>query len=567
MAVLLVITHVPLYSQISYCFCATESGIYAIHEPLNRQEQNRQELRVFNNSFSYIPWFDAATRSYYLFALKDQCYRIGVLDTTGYFNLPDNVNSFRENKTYKYTLQNSIDNDHWFTTILKLNESFVLPVKRNRFSGSTNHSSVTVQGYNFAGTYSQLKISCQFADTIIELEPKSFYEQSIPLKIDTMPTTLTLKCLIGNVGISELNFSTDIDPSHTSARVIASNQLTVQANHKQLYAITRDFRLVPAERTEQRQALYYIIDNGGIKTVLLKDVSAPDTTPVDNLVIYSPVFAGHIDKLLALITLLDPAASLKAVSVDRIFGWYSYGKATPAALKRYLLSVGARNVILVGDACLDQSADNDLIPAFTYNQQKYSSRIETDYPYCYNEYAGEPLFAIGRLPFRHPGELDLYIRKVQAWLHTSGQNFFILDDVGVLSDLRLDNNLITTTAFTYENVKMVNKLKPGLLQYTGHASYIKWSQRLLMDYSQLSSLINDGIYFKLIDLSCWTGTFANPYEDCLSEKLLKNENKGPVVVVASSGYTSINSYYDITNEWVHYFRQKMGIGNKLNEIR
>jgi len=71
--------------------------------------------------------------------------------------------------------------------------------------------------------------------------------------------------------------------------------------------------------------------------------------------------------------------------------------------------------------------------------------------------------------------------------------------------------------------------------------------------------------FILIDLSCWTGTFAYHKRNCFAENLIKMKNKGAVSTISASGYTQINSYNDIT----HFFVKNKGkpIGDILIRMK
>jgi len=120
-----------------------------------------------------------------------------------------------------------------------------------------------------------------------------------------------------------------------------------------------------------------------------------------------------------------------------------------------------------------------------------------------------------------------------------------------------ETNLIVKYLNSESLISFLNEENPRTFQYTGHASYTGWSDHEKVEISNFKSL-NVGNDFLLLDLSCWTGTFAYHKRNCFSENLLGLKDKGAVSIISSSGYTEISNYENITNFFIENKGEKMG---------
>ncbi|KGL59127.1 C25 family cysteine peptidase [Polaribacter sp. Hel1_85] len=295
-----------------------------------------------------------------------------------------------------------------------------------------------------------------------------------------------------------------------------------------------------------------------IEEVNLIDVIYPSYKKVDFLVLYNKEFKNNLKELKLILKRISPNLSFNFIDVQSIYNKYFYSTADSKALKEYLHYIKPKHVLLVGDANIKENKDN-LIPTFYYNQFKGNTRIETDYIYTYKNDPASPIFNISRLPFKTSLELDNYIKKATSFLNTSNKsNYVIYDDISVLNDINKKDK-VTYTSYKKQNAlkKFLsfnfipsyineNKVNMKTFQFTGHASFSGWSDNKKVELPDMEALANNNLFI-LIDLSCWTGTFAYHKRNSFSENLLNLKNKGSVTSLSVSGYSQISNYKHITS--------------------
>jgi hypothetical protein len=75
----------------------------------------------------------------------------------------------------------------------------------------------------------------------------------------------------------------------------------------------------------------------------------------------------------------------------------------------------------------------------------------------------------------------------------------------------------------------------GLLVYTGHSSIHQWGAERFFHLDDVANLSNGARLPVVLQMTCFTGSFAQPFWDTLDEALLRHPNGGAVAVWGATG--------------------------------
>jgi hypothetical protein len=284
---------------------------------------------------------------------------------------------------------------------------------------------------------------------------------------------------------------------------------------------------------------------------------------------------------------IEPLANARAnegftpvtVEARSLYDAFGAGRATPAAIKAFLVEAHARwkikprFLLLVGDADFDVAflSEKETIPAFL-TRTAYNGATATDAPFGDLDDDGTPEIAVGRLPVRTPEDLLVVVRRLVAadsapsGLWRRRAEFFAGEGrFGPMVDKLIETvvgNLVAkeippqfSVGMTYGNPRsawywpapsfndaVIDAFNRGsvFFTYVGHG-YPEGCDRVeyggrrypILSSPDVSRLDAGGRSGLVALIACSTGRFDDPERDCLAEKLLVKEG-GPLAVLASS---------------------------------
>ncbi|WP_162819968.1 C25 family cysteine peptidase [Kordia sp. SMS9] len=490
------------------------------------------------------------------------------------FSIPK-VLKIEERNHYKYSLPNSFDSSHWFLAIISEDN----PFRKKLFKGipvKNTKEYVKLKLYNFKKSDAPILVKINGKQYRYSV-PYGEFTVSVPVISTEKYVDIEVSSFFYEVGIEHIEMKLFEDKrlllSNDFEKYVFRSFNTIQKmEDAYAYATFDGATFKKVEHDEKIKNLIFQ-KASTIQEVALYPSTIPSNTYHDFLVVYN---ARHFDANdLALLTKLlkriDPNLSYVFVDSQEIYNAYSHSSPSAKAIKKHIHKVLPKHVLFLGDAS-EKEDEGDLIPTHYYIQDKDFTRVETDYPYSYLNDPSSPKISVGRLPFKTSSELNAYIQKVTTFLDKKKKSAYaIYDDISIITS-KLD---VFYTSYEKQNsVKKylgmhtipsyINDKNPSVFQFVGHASYTGWSKNKKVAIDDMESLTS-GNMFVLIDLSCWTGTFAYHKRDCFAENLLKMDNKGAIVSISASGYTHIDNYNSITE----YFVSKRGkpIGNVLKQLK
>ncbi|MCL7753104.1 C25 family cysteine peptidase [Polaribacter sp. Z022] len=468
----------------------------------------------------------------------------------------------KKKKYYKYALSNSLNEKHWFTDIISDGKSFktnfTVIKKTNGYS-----KEIQLNLYNFKSSNAPIILKINNMEKHYVLEGHGDQFLNIPINnIKSEKIALELISLFNDVGVESIKINSfadiEIVLKYKFEKNTFSSPKTLKEINEHYFYFTLKKNKLERVFKNKRVSNLIIQKKTEIEEVKLINVIHPSYKKVDFLILYNKEFENNLKALKELLNIINPNLSYNYINVQDVYNKYSYSTADPKALKKYLHYIKPKHVLLVGDSNIKENKE-DLIPTFFYTQFKGNTRIETDYIYTYKNDPASPLFSISRLPFKTTLELDCYIKKTTSFLNLNNKNNYVIyDDISVLNDIEKKKK-VSYTSFKRQNAlkKLLgfnfipNYLNDNIknmktFQFTGHASFSGWSDNKKVEFSDMKNL-NKNNLFILIDLSCWTGTFAYHKRNSFSENLLALRDKGSVTSLSVSGYSQISNYKHITN--------------------
>ncbi|MGA1825972.1 MAG: C25 family cysteine peptidase [bacterium] len=281
----------------------------------------------------------------------------------------------------------------------------------------------------------------------------------------------------------------------------------------------------------------------------------------------------------------------KVVPVEEIYNEFSFGLATPEAIREFLI-YACRNwatpspqyVVLVGDSSYDyknnwrlEEGNYTYLPTYLIFTPYMGETATDEWFVKIKDDIPAPPPCIGRIPAASVKEAAVMIRKIlnyeripntSTWeknillcadnitkpyemifeIMSNEAAAFIPSDMnppfkGYLSNFPNDTVLASTIR---------EKINKGclLVSYSGHGSGQIWAKEQIFNQETIEYLANEPKFPFFISMSCLAGYFINPESlgfSCMAEMLLRSEGKGAVAALMPTGKTTPASQYILHN--------------------
>jgi len=271
----------------------------------------------------------------------------------------------------------------------------------------------------------------------------------------------------------------------------------------------------------------------------------------------------------ALKSALEPLAQLRrgqgmtvaVVDVEDIYDEFSFGKHSPEAIRSFLQRANKywqrqpHFVLLAGDASYDPKnylgqGLNDLVPTRLVD----TALNETASDDWLTDFNGDGIgdLAVGRLPVRTAAEAGAFVNKIISYENASpdpSRAALLVADTHFEAPSKTVQNLMpaglpvqtvnradTDDATAHNLVVTSINQGPRVANYFGHGSNGIWSGAGLLSSDDTGALTNTNRLSVFTMMTCFNGYFQDPYNDSLSEALLKSRG-GAVAVWASTTLT------------------------------
>jgi len=231
----------------------------------------------------------------------------------------------------------------------------------------------------------------------------------------------------------------------------------------------------------------------------------------------------------------------------------------------------------VGDSSWDprnylNKGENDLVPTKLIDTVGMETGSD-DWLADFND-VGLPSLAIGRLPARTVGEVNLMVGKILGYEQERELNAPLRGAV-MVADRGFENQSSQTGALLPAGVtvqtinraavgsdgmmsgQIVDALNQGpmIVNYYGHGSVRVWTGAGLLNSDLASALTNTNRLSVYVMMTCLNGYASDANVDSLAEATLKAPNGGAVAVWASSGFTNPQPQFELNME---FYRQLFG---------
>ena len=276
---------------------------------------------------------------------------------------------------------------------------------------------------------------------------------------------------------------------------------------------------------------------------------------------------------------------VELVRVQDIYDEFNYGIKSPLAIQKFLKYVyynwnqsrRLKYVLLLGDANFDYKSTStlftDFVPTFFLQTFKFGAAA-TDYPYSL--LSGDDLIPdvfLGRIPVMVASDVTVILEKIMEYEQNPvlgpwrNQALFISGNDAATFEFdyrnrplfRVQNSRMLEvllpkhhTAYRLNTVKDPNKdydpnfggttdlieyFDDGVyfINFLGHGGGAIWADVNLFNLQDVDRLNNKGMYPFITSMTCFTGSFDNPGNMGLAQKLVLAKEKGAIGVLASSG--------------------------------
>ena len=389
-------------------------------------------------------------------------------------------------------------------------------------------------------------------------------------------------------GISKIvNYNISVQEGGSTTRYKIKFQDHIYSDDVQYIALASDAKLKP-KRIEKDEP--YDEEN---PTLTLVDPS----NSADYLIITHERFYQRAKELLELRR--NRGLNAVMVKVQDIYDEFNYGIKSPLAIKKFLeyafykwdRTHRLKYVVLFGDANynykLSGTTHDDFVPTFFFQSIEFGA-VATDLPYALisgDDYL--PDIFVGRIPVRTNGEVTNVIDKIREYEESpvvgswSNQTLFISGNDRSTTEFSSITYVPRRPAFRTQNQRVIdmlldkrytsfklNTIKDDNLQFDpnfggttdlidyfdqgvhfvnffGHGGGGIWADVQLLNLRDVERLNNKGKYPFVTSMTCFTGSFDNPGNPGLAQKLLLTPDKGAIGVFASSGLGWIANDYAI----------------------
>ncbi len=284
--------------------------------------------------------------------------------------------------------------------------------------------------------------------------------------------------------------------------------------------------------------------------------------------------ASFIPALAPLVNLRQSQGlSVQVVDVQAVYDGFGYGRTTPEAIRSYLShlyhsgSPAPTYVLLVGDGTSDPKryrADSQTtwLPPYLVDADPWVGEVAADNRFVTVD--GDdwlPDMLIGRLPVNSLAEAQTVVTKIVEYETKpflgdwNGRITFIADDTDAAGNFAAHSASLQQTyvvdpwqssSLNYNPTQMTEAAMQthvqqkwqngtGVLVYTGHSSIHQWGAERFFHLDDVANLSNGARLPVVLQMTCFTGSFAQPYWDTLDEALLRHPNGGAVAVWGATG--------------------------------
>lgn len=514
--------------------------------------------RNYDQSFSF------KQRSSYIWdILNGESENIwGDIFTTDGTNIPLNVTGVDTsvaNVRFSIKFQGFTTTPH--NVNIKLNGNVVGSVAGNvyvPFGGEfTIPTSYLVEGNNTLNLTTQSGADFVMFDSVTIQYPRRFVASQDAVKFYTVGTRGATVSGFTSSNVRLFDITNESDPGNVIDLDVVSNGQTFDLN-------------LPA----YRQKVYYAVADSAILTPFLiktNNASALSTRENDGTL----TIISHPDLMVQANAWADyrrgQGVLVKVVDVEDIFDEFSYGVSNAAAITSFLQyaednwNAPPEYVLLLGDASYDPKnyfnrGYQNMVPTKMVD----TVYIETGSDEALADFNNDGLseIAIGRMPAKTPAiAADLLARTIAFELPAQqdlnrgvlfaydAPNGFDFQWMSQQLRNQLPGNIpaiFVDRLAAGSQQTVVNEMNLGryMVNYSGHGTTGNWYGSSFFGYNNVTGapgapqLANPGNRSVFTLLTCLNGYFMNPYNDSLSELLIKYNNGGAVMVWASTGLTT-----------------------------
>ena len=289
------------------------------------------------------------------------------------------------------------------------------------------------------------------------------------------------------------------------------------------------------------------------------------------------IIISHASFIPALTPLVDlrrsQGLSVRVVNVRAVYDGWGNGRITPEAIRSYLSDLyhngnpAPTYVLLVGDGTTDpkqyrSDSQTTWLPPYLADADPWVGEVAADNRFVTVD--GDdflPDMIIGRLPVNSLAEAQTVVTKIVEYETKpllgdwNGRISFISDDTDAAGNFAAHaaslqqayvvdpwqasslnyNPALLTEAAMQSQVRQTWQNGQGLLVYTGHSSQHQWGAERFFHLDDVANLTNGARLPVLLEMTCFTGSFAQPFWDALDEALLRQPNGGAVAVWGATG--------------------------------
>ncbi len=278
---------------------------------------------------------------------------------------------------------------------------------------------------------------------------------------------------------------------------------------------------------------------------------------------------------------------VRVVDVEDIYDEFSYGIATPQAVKDFIsyaynnwTQPAPQYVLLVGDSTYDSKNNwSSLDPAYTDTTTYLPTYLtfttaidymgETVTDEWFVRVSGDdaiPDMYIGRLPAVSVDQAAVMVNKIITYetatnTKTWEKNVLLIADnqvndyEAVFETMNEDAAALIPTGLNTPSKGYLNDYSAGglsayikekvnegtlVVNFSGHGSTQIWAHEHIFENGDVADLANDEMLPFFVSMSCFTGYFADPDTwdfPSMSEVLLRSEGKGAVATFMPTGMT------------------------------
>jgi len=260
--------------------------------------------------------------------------------------------------------------------------------------------------------------------------------------------------------------------------------------------------------------------------------------------------------------------------VQAIYDAYGGGQPTPEAIRDFLADVYGRwspaptYVLLVGDGTNDPKqykpdTRRTWIPPYLADVDPWLGEVAADNRFVTVDGADLlPDMLLGRLPVNSLAEARVVVNKIVRYETDpffgdwNSKVLFVTDDPDSAGDFIAESDRLIDKFISapwsagraylnppggmdrdevYTTVMSRWNAGQGLVVYNGHSSIHQWGAERLLHLDDVAGLNNNGRLPVVLQMTCFTGAFQEPFWDTLDEALLRKENGGAVAVWGATG--------------------------------